>query len=245
MIMSNSLHPFLNLKLWDFCFRSLIREYGLKFIFLVILRHPIKTLKGIIKYGGTSKHFEKTGDPWIGGEKHIVGIGFCLKPLDPVCISGRSNHNCHYLENNLHIKDVKIPQCCQHCTIKDIGLLTLATGSNFYIMTSARDILLDMYLPSIKNHTFTHGLFAICRFSFEPFKIPLCIADMQASIFPFETGDCRDYPTWLLADNGRKDEQTVINDNDSKTINAILAQSITEPSPHNSYKKVGNIYYKT
>ncbi len=234
-------NPFLNIKLWDFCFRSLIREYGIKFIFLVILRHPIMTLKGIIKYG---RNDVKTSDQWAGGEKHIVGVGFCLKPLEPPCISGRSNHNCHFLENNLHLKDVKIPQCCNNCTIKNIGLLTLATGSNFYIMTSAKDILLDMYLPSIKNHKFTNGLFVICRFSFEPFKIPLFIAGMQADIFPFESGDCRDYPTWLLADNGRKDEQTVIDNNDSKTINAILTQSNTELETKNTFKKVGNIYYK-
>ncbi len=237
-------HPFLNIKLWDFCFRSLIREYGLKFIFLVILRHPIKTLKGIMKYGRNNKQDAETADQWTGGEKHIVGVGFCLKPLDPVCISGRSNHNCHFLENNLHLKDIKIPRCCNNCTIKNIGLLTLATGSNFYIMTSARDILFDMFLPSIKSKKFTNGLLVICRFSFEPFKIPLYIADIQASLFPFETGDCRDYPTWLLADIGHKDEQTVINDNDDTAINAILTQPIKLPATQNSYKKIGNIYYK-
>lgn len=243
---------FLNIKLWRFSFRSILREYGREFIINVVLRHPIKTLKGIHKY----RIFNSQDDPtdhlitplkiseqWKGGEHSIVGVGFCLKPLNPVCVSGRANHNCFFFERHLHVMNRSTPECCSNCSIKHIGLLTLATGSSFYIMTSAKDILFDVLLPSIETDKYSNGLFVICRYSFEPFKFALSISGIESYLFPYEIGDCKDYKSWLSADVGIKDEQTELNGRDCSTIKEILTHSAMKNSIQCKFEKKGNIFY--
>ena len=238
---------FLRMKIWDFSFRSLLREYGWNFLYQVMCKHPIRTSRGLKKYrkmdtcaaGATAENQQI----WHGGEQSIVGVGFCLKPLTPECISGRSNHDCYFFENNLHLQEKPIPLCCRSCSIKRIGILASANGSNFYIMTSARDILYDMFLPALQSGRFTHGLYTLCRYSFEPFKIALCISGIQGNLYPFEKGDCRDYPTWLRADVGIKDEQTAITDHDFLSIEEQLSQTAEKKAITAGYHKKGNIFF--
>jgi len=42
------------------------------------------------------------------------------------------------------------------------------------------------------------------------FAFGLIASGMSAKLLPLGQGDCRDYPTWLLADRGIKDEQTAV-----------------------------------
>jgi hypothetical protein len=86
----------------------------------------------------------------------------------------------------------------------------LRAGSAFYVMTSARDILDDVYLPALDDRRFPTGLFVLCRYSFQPFAAGLLASGIHARLLPLESGDCRDYRTWLLADRGIKDERTTI-----------------------------------
>lgn len=244
---------FLNIKIWNFGFRSMFHEYGIEFFIKVALRYPIKTLIGINKYRklilqndlpeqiGADKILS---EKWSGGNECIIGVGFCLKPLNPVCISERANHNCFFFENNLHLGNDKIPGCCKICSIREIGLLTLLTGSSFYIMTSAEDIMFDMFLPALQNKKFSKALIGLCRYSFEPFKIALLISGINAYLFPYESGDCKDYNSWLQADIGIKNEQTKFCNKNLNSIKEILTSSLKEKTLGYKFKKIGNIFYK-
>ncbi len=238
-------HRLFNIRVWDFSFRSLLTAYGRDFFTDVILRHPLVTLSGINRYrkitGQSENQDVAVPSKYPGGPQTIVGAGFCLKPLEPACISDRANHDCLYFEKNLQDKDQKIPACCQNCKIRDIGERTLRTGSNFYIMTSAIDILHDMLIPALEEKRFMQGLFTMCRYSYEPFKIALLISGIEGSLFPFESGDCRDYATWHEADIGNKEEQTMLSEENERSLQDCLAAA--ETGRKYRYEKNGNIFY--
>ncbi len=240
---------FLNIRVWDFSIKSLVRNYGMAFILQVIIRHPFRTITGIKKYQKLKKSREYAGKILIEPEhpgkcidkqKSVTGAGFCLKPIEPECISGRANHNCIFFEDNLHLENNPEPLCCTECMIKKIGLMALYKGSSFYIMTSAKDILYDIFQPSVETGKYSKGLFFMCKYSFEPFKIALLISGIQACLYPFETGDCKEYKTWLKADTGIKDERTTLSKSFNRTINSIL--SVTSSKTNIKFKKTGNIY---
>jgi hypothetical protein len=241
---------FLNIRLWDFSLNSLVRNYGMAFIYRVIVRHPLKTIAGIRKYQKLNKTGESSGkilvepnhpEKCIDDNKSITGVGFCLKPVSPECISGRANHDCRFFEHNLHLRRNAEPLCCRDCMIKKTGLLSLRTGSSFYIMTSAKDILYDIILPSLETDKYLKGLFCMCKYSFEPFKTALLISGIEACMFSFESGDCRDYKTWLRADKGIKNEQTILSNKFTRSLEKNL--SLTSATRNTKFKKAGNIFY--
>lgn len=243
--------PFFNLSLWSFCLRSVFKEYGKTFLLKVIVPHPMKTLRGVQKYGQFSSRNPSTGSTlipkesephWTGGKGSVVGIGFCAKPLEPSCISGSANHNCAYFENHLHISKDLVPKPCQNCLVREVGLVALSSKSDFYIMTSAKDILSDLFLPALNLHIYTTALLSLCQYSFEPFKIALFISGIDALLFPFKTGDCEDYRTWRQADKGVKDTQTQLRDRDLETIRTLLQNSTHKLNPGLKYTKNGNIF---
>ncbi len=241
---------FLNIRVWDFSINSLVRDYGVAFISRVIIRHPFKTITGIKNYQKLNKTKESTykilinpqhPEKCIDNHKSITGAGFCLKPLKPECISGRANHNCIYFENNLYLQKNTKPLCCRDCMIKKIGLIALYAKSSFYIMTSAKDILYDIIQPAVKTGKYLKGLFCMCKYSFEPFKIALLISGIEGCLCSFETGDCKDYKTWHRADIGIKDEQTTLSNTFIRSVENIL--SLTSSNRNIKFKKVGNIFY--
>jgi hypothetical protein len=243
--------PFFNLSLWRFCLHSVFKEYGNAFLLKIVLPHPMKTFKGVQKYGQFSARNSSTGpvllqkqpEPlWTGGNGSVMGIGFCAKPLEPPCVSGRANHNCAYFENHLNLSKDPVPEPCQNCLVREVGLAALSSKSDFYIMTSAKDILSDLFLPALNLHTYTKALLGLCQYSFEPFKIALFISGIDTLLFPFETGDCEDYRTWRQADKGIKDTQTQLKDRDLETIRTLLLNSTHKLNPGLRYKKTGNIF---
>ncbi len=240
-----------NPSLWSFCLRSMFKEYGNAFLLKVVLPHPIKTLKGMKAYSRASDRYPtspsvvspKVAEPiWTGGTGSFVGIGFCAKPLDPICISGRANHDCDYFEHRLHLGQNPYPESCQNCLIREIGTEALASKSDFYIMTSARDILDDLFTPALHSDRYSRALLSLCHYSFEPFKIALFITGIEAFLFPFEKGDCEDYRTWRHADKGIKDTQTGLRDHDLESIKTLLQSSGMESDPVFKYTKIGNIF---
>jgi hypothetical protein len=67
----------------------------------------------------------------------------------------------------------------------------LRAGSAFYVMTSARDILGDVYVPALERRRFATGLFVLCRYSFGPFAVGVLASGMSARLLPLGSGDCR------------------------------------------------------
>jgi hypothetical protein len=202
--------------MWVFCLRSLVREYGWRFIARVGAAHPWRTLRAFHEVaaldaadGSLEVGAERSGRP-RGGQLSVVGAGFCLKPLEPSCPSGRFNHDCVYLERLAGAWANAAPAPCGRCAIRDLGTRALGLGAGFYVMTSARDILDDVFVPAMRRCAFASGLFVLCRYSFGPFAFGLLASGMSGRLLPLEQGDCRDYRTWLLADRGTKDEQTTL-----------------------------------
>ncbi len=255
---------FLRFSIWDFSFQSLKQQYGRDFIRHIILRHPIKTAKGIIGYqiakeknkkadtDGRQFQFPIPSTPLVMDRDPIVGVGYCMKPDTPACISGKGNHNCWFFESGAYLKEnPPLPDSCAICPIRKIGLQSFAAGCHYYIMTSAIDILYDLYLPALNKRTFRKGLFTLCRYSFEPFAIACSIAELEGVMLPFSKNDCADYKTWLHADDGFKEEQTELVDESYRVISEILQKSaeITkrdsggETNSKKKYKKQGNIFF--
>lgn len=235
--------------MWKFCLQSLFSEYGWQFIRQMALPHPVRTAKAVLNCralefpGGIAAMRKKNPGSNLLDANSIVGVGYCLKPMNPPCPSGRPNHDCHYLEHLSRSGTSAIPIACRHCTIREIGIMTLERGGAFYIMTSARDILFDVYKPAIAEGIFASGLFVLCRYSLKPFAFGLLASGIRGLLFTFETGDCRDYQTWLRADRGIKDEQTAINEPDRRMINDILAPASRTSTSNARFEKRGNVLY--
>lgn len=230
-----------------FCLHSLFREYGWQFFRHVALRHPVRTLAAFLharRYdfsGDMIATFDEVQGQGLGGPRSVVGVGFCLKPLDPPCMSGRSNHDCHYLERLAHSGTTAIPDCCTQCAIREIGLMARRANAAFYIMTSARDILFDVYVPALNEGRFSSGLFLLCRYSLEPFAVGLLASGIRGRLFAFERGDCTDYKTWLLADRGVKEERTAFSEQTRETIKCLLENAAAGSDSLGKFNKQGNI----
>lgn len=217
-----------------FCLRSLYREYGVEFLVRVLLAHPLAAWKGIRDYARP-----KTAplDATPQGPGCLTGIGFCLKPLHPPCPSGRANHRCACFEH----PDSPPPAPCPSCLIRTLGTHALAAGHTVYIMTSARDLLHDVLLPALCRRRFRYAVLTLCRFSFEPMRLALAVCGVEARLFPFQDGDCRDYATWRRADIGDKPQQTFL---DEATLATLLAEvtHCPEEEHRQSVRSFGNLY---
>ena len=240
--------PDLPLSLWRFCRQSLFREYGWQFFRHVALPHPLRTIRAM----RAAAALDVSGDmipvpaadpaPGFGGPGAIVGVGFCLKPTEPPCPSGRFNHDCAFLENFRRGAAAEVPAPCRLCAIREYGLLSLRAGAAFYVMTSARDILLDVFAPALAASTFAAGAFALCRYSLRPFAVGLRAAGVRGWMWSFASGDCRDYPTWLRADNGDKPDRTEIAAPDCQTFREFL-RAAAQAAPPARFDKRGNVLH--
>lgn len=235
--------------MWKFCLHSLFREYGWQFFGRIALPHPVKTAKAVVASGKLDVSGDVTAlgaegsERVFGGAKSIVGVGFCLKPLDPPCPSGRFNHDCQFLETLPHSGSSAVPAACRSCAIREIGTLALRAGAAVYVMTSAKDILLDVFAPALDERRFTAGIFALCRYSLRPFAVGLLAGGVRGWMFPFEKGDCRDYRTWLQADRGIKEERTEIKPANRGAIRDLLRAAAHAPPFAPGFEKRGNILH--
>jgi hypothetical protein len=235
----------------SFCLQSLLREYGWQFVRRVIVPHPVRTVKALLR----SRRLDISNDliatcdeepaRHIGGPRCVVGVGFCLKPMDPPCPSGRFNHDCLYLERLADSAPQRVPDNCKQCAIREIGLMAREAGCAFYIMTSAKDILLDVFVPAQKQRRFSSGLFALCRYSLQPFAVGLMASGMRGWMLPFATGDCADYRTWLLADRGTKNERTSLSDRNRERVAGLLQLAKRGTVSPTGFCREGNVLFST
>ena len=235
--------------MWAFCLHRLAREYGWEFFRRIVLPHPVRTVRAAMAAraldvsGDRVALFPGVSECRFGGAGSIVGLGFCLKPIDPPCPAGRFNHDCAYLETLPRSEAANIPDACRQCAIREIGTLALRAGAAVYVMTSAKDILLDVYAPALGEGRFSAGLFVLCRYSLKPFAVGLLAAGVRGWMFPFEKGDCRDYKTWLRADRGIKEERTEIDSPSRGAIRNILLDAAKDPASAARFEKRGHVLY--
>ena len=217
---------FLGIRIWDFGLRSLNREYSWFFLFKIIFKYPLKSLKGFLAY----KKFCKSIDQISPGQIYanisieqlmnqanndrssfLVAMGYCQRPLktddQPLnCPSERFSHDCYFVEN--YDRTIQFPSACSICEIKSIADLTLKSGASFHIMTSAMDIARNIFIPTLEKQRFRYAIMFICPYSILPITLPLFICGIEFMIIPYTTGDCRNYGEFVKADVGIKPKRT-------------------------------------
>lgn len=248
---------FLNINLWDFSYHSFFKEYARLFFFRVILKHPIKTARGLKKYRHfirkqetiftKYKQYLSIPDEGIFLErikrqkiKPLVGLGFCLKPKTEEassCPSGRANHHCFYLEKG------KAQAICFQCSIYQISKKCLERGCSIYIMTSAKDIARDFFIPQIRSGKFPSAILLLCPYSIQAIIPPLFICDTSGFLLAYNSGYCRDYQQWLSADRGKKEEMTAINKPSWEKLLDLLSKSACAEPRAQHFRREGNIFY--
>jgi hypothetical protein len=253
---------FLGFRVWEFCFRSLRRRYGLAFLSGIVLRHPLKTLAGASKYrrllrdrreqGDITPLFEGSEEDFVsrmvmGGRDLLVAVGFCYKPLAPVCPVGRPNHDCLYLDElDLEHASAAIHPACRRCEIKTIGAQALLAGANMHIMTSALDIARDVMIPSIDHERFKEAIMCLCPYSVQAITLPLVICGIEGLLVSYASGNCLDYEQWFLADKGIKREMTLLSHTAYGKVLTLLQvaaeQREKERARYGRFVRQGNIY---
>jgi len=208
---------FLGFDVWEFSALSVLRPYGRLFLTAVVLRHPRRTLAGVLAYRRrvlpgrladvTSVQADSRADflAVLAGTGWIVAMGFCEKPTDPLCPSGRFNHRCWLLEQPVA---PALPVPCSQCRIREIAHHALPAGAALYIMTSAEDIARDLLLTSLRKAQMTKAVLSVCPYSVPPLSLAMAICKLCGWVLPYERGDCRDFSAWMRADGGIKEEQT-------------------------------------
>jgi hypothetical protein len=217
-------------RLLEFSVHSLNQAYGTAFVRRIVLRHPLRALRGAWTFGHTPQP-GPSGERLFGqcsqaeflqraasnGERLLVATGFCQKPLRAAgsasdCPAGRFNHDCLYLAR-LDLNPARAPQvapACADCSIRLLGHAALQAGASFAILTSAQDIAHDVLLPALEEQRFRQVLLAICPYSLEPMSLALCVCGLEGYVFAYDSGACADYPQWLRADRGDKAECTTL-----------------------------------
>lgn len=253
---------FLGFRLWDFSFRSLRRQYALTFLHSIVLRRPLRTLRGVLKHRRFERQHKDLHDVTLlfeGSEEELVralceaktgllvAVGFCQKPLNPMCPAQRPNHDCVYLGSvDLSTGGQVAHAACQGCDIRMLGTLALRAGACMHVMTSALDIARDVMIPSANRGRFRNVILCLCPYSVRVIDLPLTICGLEGYLFGYASGNCANYEQWLRADRGFKDEMTTL-DPDARARVVSLLERIAEARASEGlcyarFQRQGNIY---
>jgi hypothetical protein len=217
---------FLGIRIWDFGLRSLNREYSWFFLFKIIFKYPLKSLKGFLAYKRFCKSIDQISSQQIYSNISIeelthhakndrpsllVAMGYCQRPLKTddqslSCPSERFSRDCFFVEN--YHQTTQFPSACSICEIKPIAESAIQSGASFHIMTSAKDIAWDIFIPALEKQRFRYAIMFICPYSILPITLPLFICSIKFMIIPYTTGNCRNYGEFVRADVGIKPKRT-------------------------------------
>ncbi len=250
---------FLHSHIWEFGSRSFFKEYARLFFFKAMLGHPWKAMRGLKEYRHFIKNHknlfplyrkslavpdEETFANRIRRQKTgpLLGLGFCLKPYDPEdrtrsCPSGRANHDCLFLEKG------KTQAVCLDCSIHSIARQGMRSGCPIYIMTSARDIAADFLLPQIDRGSFPTAVLLLCPYSVQAILPSLFICGIHAHLFAYDSGYCKDYEEWRLADLGTKEDRTTLSEESLEKFFDLIGHSNSPQTPAQPFRRKGNIFF--
>jgi hypothetical protein len=253
---------FLGLQVWEFSLRSLVRSYGSTFLRRVVLRHPLRTLAGLLRYrrlpiGGSQGYGKRL--LFDGPEEELVSrlmaakggllvaVGYCQKPVAPECPAGRPNHDCVYLDRlDLDTGHQAAHPACEKCDVRSIGTLALEAGACMHVMTSALDIARDVMIPAMETRRFPTTLMCLCPFSVQVIGLPLTVCGVEGCLVGYESGNCSNYEQWLLADEGIKPARTFLDASSRawilSSLQEIAAQRAREGVSYARFRREGNIY---
>ena len=262
-------YHFIGFRLWEFAFKSLFYEYGSLFAKKILFREPVKSLKGLLLYRKIRNSLsEKKEDIFfintskksfldrlvLESEGLLVAVGYCQKPIKNAanaseCPSGLFNHDCLYLSRiDLKNPDEHYPaSVCAACDIALLGRKTLSVGGTMHIMTSARDMVYDIFLPSLNHGKYRNAVFILCAYSSEPLILPMAICGIKGILVKYSKGDCRDFDEFIKADGGLKNERTSLNKKSLLEVNHIFDYFLSfrkgETSlPYSRFEMIGNMF---
>jgi hypothetical protein len=247
---------FLGFDVWEFSVRSLFHPYGRLFLWAVMLRHPWRVWAGLLTYRNhvcpaRQMHLAPVGETsetdfiatLVGGD-WLVGVGFCQKPLEPPCPAGRFNHRCTLLAR----PDMAEPaSACRACHIREIAVHALSAGATLHVMTAAVDIARDVLLPVLRGSQLNRVMLSVCPFSVAPISLSFTICGLRGLVLSYSQGDCRDYASWLRADEGTKLEQTFLPVSSHSRLLVLLdrvaaARAARGQVPARHFREVANLY---
>ena len=197
---------FLGIRFWEFGIRSMGCRLGMEVVARLLFCHPVKSSKGFFRY----RHYLAKNKEWLtphietNSYPHLVVMGaYCQKPREGnTCPAGRFNHRCHFIQT------LTVYPACRHCDLRKMAELAMLLGCHFYIMTSALNLLRDVFLPAIREKAFSHFLVMICPYAKELFLFPAFVSEMKGWTLIIAKGSCPNYKEFLLADKGHKSRQT-------------------------------------
>jgi len=250
---------FLLFHVWEFAYRSFFKEYARLFFLKAMLKHPLKTIKRLRGYQRFIKAQENLFSRYKKSlvvpdeeafhnrtreleERPLLGLGFCLKPYDPKdpsrsCPSGRANHDCLYLETG------RTQNICLGCAIYRLAKEGMNSGWSVYIMTSAKDIATDFLLPQIESDKFPAAVLLLCPYSVQAILPSLFICGIDAYLAAYDSGYCKDYKEWRLADLGSKEDRTSLSGESMEKLLNLISRSYTFASSSRAFKRECNIFY--
>jgi hypothetical protein len=207
----------LGFDVWDFSARSLLRPYGRLFLGEVLLRRPGRLAAGLREYRRRVRSNRQHDCAIVGSPSReafeaelvegdwLVGMGFCQKPVDPPCPSGRFNHRCLLLAQPT---ETALPAACRVCQIRELVERASPAGARIYIMTSAADIARDLLLPVLGGQAPSRVVLSVCPYSVPPLTLAMDICGLRGIVESYSEGACEDFAMWLRADEGDKRELT-------------------------------------
>jgi hypothetical protein len=227
---------FLGVDFWEFGTRSMGRRLGAEIIGRLLLFHPIKSIGGFLRY----RHHLAQGKPLMRLSAEMVPrlrpvlIGaYCQKPKG--CPVGRFSHRCLFAET------LTTYSPCEYCDLKKMVEMAMGLKSPFYIMTTALDVLTDIFL----DKTFSCFLLMICPYAKGLFLFPALIFNMEGRTLTLAKGSCRNYQEFLLADKGGKLNQTLLSSLAHKTFIDLYRQIRVYSNNHQRLIRQGHFYSPT
>ncbi len=219
-------------QFWEFAIRSMRRRLGIEITGRLFLANPVKSIQGSLKY----RHYlSKKALPKVSLEKIFLSrplfIGaYCQKPPD--CPTRRFSHQCLFAESlTTHCS-------CKDCELKQMAELAMTLKCPFYIMTTALDVLLDVFL----REKFPFFLVMICNYAKEFFILPALVFDMKGYFLSLGKGGCRNYQEFLSADKGHKPNQTFLSPIAHRTFMKLRNQIMINPSHYQKFILKENFY---
>ena len=245
----------LGFDVWEFSVRSLGRRYGKLFLGSVVLRHPWRTLAGLRAHAARVRRSRHSGVARVNAPSEtfsseladgewLVGIGFCQKPLNPLCPSGRFNHRCWLAGQP---PEIEPHPACRQCQVREVLHHALPAGATVHIMTSAADLAQDLLLPGLRRAGPRSVVLSLCPYSVAPMTLALAICGLRGLVLSYDRGDCRDFASWVRADEGDKPERTFLLPDTHRRLLGLLdevADLRTErsrPQP-GRFREQGNLY---
>jgi hypothetical protein len=101
-------------------------------------------------------------------------------------------------------------------------------------------------IPSLETRRFSGVIMCLCPYSVQAIALPLIICGLPGYLFAYASGSCADWEQWLRADEGFKDELTMLGPRSREKMSSLL-RAIGEVRREEGlqylrFERQGNVY---